>query len=433
MRKLIGLIVLAWIPVLFAQAPQKPFDGSILFKGGTLHVGNGDVIDRALIGVEDGKITLVKSGLTFTIDKTEYDTVIELSGKHIYPGFINMNNTLGITEIDAVRPTRDFNETGLFNPNIRAGIGFNTESDVLYSVRTNGVLYTQCTPRGGLVSGTSSIMSLDAWNWEDAAIKMEDGIHVNWPKKITSTGWWANPGPNQKNKNYEKNRDQLIDFITSAKAYCSKKNHQEINLKFEAFRGIFEGDKRIYFHVDFANEINEVVDLQRELKFKFPVIVGGYDSWLLVERLKENNFAVVLDRTHALPEFEGDDVNLPYKIPSKLEKAGLLYCLSMHGDMEAMNSRNLPFQAGTVRAFGLKSEEALQTITLNAAKIIGLDDVLGSVEEGKIASFFVSEGDALDMKSNNVILVMVEGRFVELKNRQQELYETYSNKYKSEN
>lgn len=429
MRNFLAILLCGLVSFALGQTPLEKYEGSILIKGGTLHVGNGDVVDRALIGIENGRITLVKSALTYTIDKTEYDTVIELSGKHIYPGFINANNTLGITEIDAVRPTRDFDETGQFNPNIRAGIGFNTESEVLYSVRTNGVLYTQCTPRGGLISGTSSVMALDGWNWEDAVVKMEDGIHINWPKKIVSTGWWANPGPNKKNKKYETYKKELVEFIQSAKAYSERKNHEEINLKFEAFREVFKGEKRIYFHVDFANEINEVIDLSRELKFKYPVIVGGYDSWLLVERLKENNFSVVLDRLHSLPEFDEDEVDLPYKIPKKLEEAGVLYCLSMHGEMEAMNSRNLPFQAGTARAYGLESEEAVQSVSLNVAKILGVDKDLGSIEEGKIATFFVSEGDALDMKSNQIVLAMINGRFLNLVNRQQKLFETYSKKY----
>ncbi|MCB0477769.1 MAG: amidohydrolase family protein [Crocinitomicaceae bacterium] len=432
MRNIILTLLLVPVFSALGQTPMEKYEGKILFKGGTLHVGNGDVIDRALIGVENGRITLVKSGLTYTIDKTEYDTVIELSGKHIYPGFINTNNTLGITEIDAVRPTLDFNETGLYNPNVKTGIAFNTESEVVYTVRTNGILYTQCTPRGGYVSGMSSIVSLDGWNWEDAVVKMEDGIHVNWPEKITSSGWWANPGPNVKNKKYDENRDELIQFIKSAKAYCEKKNYDQKNLKFEAFRGVFDGEKRIYFHADFANEINEIIDLSRELKFNFPVIVGGYDSWLLVERLKENKFSVILDRIHGLPEFDEDDVNLRYKLPLKLKEAGVLYCLSMHGDMEAMNSRNLPFQAGTARSFGLSKEDAVQSISLNVAKILGIDKDLGSVEEGKLASFFVSEGDALDMKTNKVILAFMNGRFLNLVNRQQQLYETYSNKYKSE-
>ncbi|MEZ4937511.1 MAG: amidohydrolase family protein [Crocinitomicaceae bacterium] len=432
MRVLITIYLFGVLQFVVGQTPQNPYKGKILFKGGTLHVGNGNVVDRALIGIENGRIILVKSGLTYTLDKTEYDTVIELSGKHIYPGFINTNNTLGITEIDALRPTLDFNETGLYNPNVRAGIAYNTESEVIYSVRTNGVLYTQCTPRGGYISGTSSIMSLDAWNWEDAVVKMEDGIHINWPVQITSSGWWANPGPNVKNKNYEENRDDLIQFIRSAKAYCEKKNYDQKNMKFEAFRGIFDGEKRIYFHADFANEINEIIDLSRELKFKFPVIVGGYDSWLLTERLKENNFSVILDRLHGLPEFDGDDVNMRYKIPKKLQEGGVLYCLSMHGDMEAMNSRNLPFQAGTARSWGLNKEEAIQSISLNVAKILGIDKDLGSIEEGKLASLFVSEGDALDMKTNKLVLAFMNGRFLNLINRQQQLYETYSNKYKSE-
>jgi len=427
----IALLVfsLSLILIGFSQTPEKDFKGKILITDGTLHVGNGKVIDRALIAVENGKIILVKSSLTFTIDRSLYDTVISVSGKHIYPGFINMNNVLGITEIDAVRPTRDFNETGAYNPNVRAGIAFNTESDVLYTVRSNGILLTQCTPRGGSISGTSSIMNLDGWNWEDAVVKMEDGVHINWPRKVTSSGWWANPGSNKANNQYKEQVSRLIAFIKSAKGYVEARNHDEINLKFESFREIFEGKKRIYFHANFANEINEIIDLSRELNFKFPVIVGGYDSWLLVERLKENNFSVVLDRLHNLPQFEEDDVNEPYKLPKKLEDAGVLYCLSMHGEMEAMNSRNLPFQAGTARAYGLENEEAIIAITLSPAKILGIDDVLGTVEEGKIATFFISDGDALDMKSNNVVMAMIAGRFLNLNNKQKQLYETYSNKY----
>lgn len=430
MRYLVLIAIIFSFGSIKAQTPEKDFKGKILFTGATLHVGNGKVVDRALIAVENGLITLVKSELTYTMDKSMYDTVINLSGKHIYPGFINMNNTLGITEIDAVRPTRDFNEAGIFNPNVRSGIAFNTESEIVYTVRSNGVLYTQCTPRGGFISGTSSILKLDGWNWEDAVIKMEDGIHVNWPQKIVSTGWWANPGPNQENKHYKKQTDQIKNFLKSAKAYSEKKNQDEKNLKFEAMRNIFKGDKRIYFHANFANEINEIIDLARELKFNHPVIIGGYDSWLLVERLKENGFSVILDRTHGLPEFEEDDVNQHYKLPKLLQDAGVPFCLSMHGDMEAMNSRNLPFQAGTARAFGLTNEEAVASISLNAAKILGLDTQIGSVEEGKKATFFVSNGDALDMKSNQVVLAIIDGRFLNLNNRQKQLYQKYSEKYK---
>jgi imidazolonepropionase-like amidohydrolase len=431
MRIIILLTFIGIWQVGTSQTPLPDTKGSVLFSGGTLHVGDGKVIDRALIVVEDGKITLVKSALTYSIDKSLYDSVINISGKHVYPGFINTNNNLGITEIDAVRPTKDFKETGNFNPNIRAGIAFNTESEIIYTVRSNGVLYTQCTPRGGYVSGTSSLMSLDGWNWEDAVIKMEDGIHVNWPKKITSTGWWANPGPNKKNKKYSEQVSEIVDFIKSAKAYSEKRKHDEVNLKFETFRNVFNGDKRIYFHANYANEINEIIDLQRELKFKFPVIVGGYDSWLLAERINENGFSVILDRTHGLPMFDEDDVNEPYKIPLKLQKAGVLYCLSMHGDMEAMNSRNLPFQAGTARAYGLDNEQAVASISLNTAKILGIDEQLGSVEVGKIASLFISEGDALDMKTNKVVMAMINGRFLNLENRQLKLYQTYSKKYES--
>lgn len=430
--RLLGLIISLFVVASgFAQvpAPLEQKHNKILLKGGRAHIGNGDYIDNSIIAIEKGKILYVKNALTNPIVASDWDTIVDITGKHVYPGFIAPNITMGLTEIDAVRATRDFNETGSWNPNVRALIGYNTDSEVMYTVRTNGVLVSQATPRGGVLSGTSSVMALDGWNWEDAVYHQDDGVHMNWPRKYQTSGWWAEPGPSSKNKQYEDAKNAIWDFFKAAEGYCKVNNHDEMNLKYEAMRGVFKGDQRLYIHADFAPEINDVIDFSREFNLKLPVLVGGYDAHLLANRLKENHFSVIIGRPHSLPLFEGDNVNAYYELAGKLQSKGVLFCISSEGDMEVMNTRNLPFMAGTAWAYGLSEEQAVMSITLNAAKILGVDTKLGSLEKGKDATLYVSDGNALDMRTNKGYMAMVKGRFIVMDNHQMRLYRTYKNKY----
>jgi imidazolonepropionase-like amidohydrolase len=421
---LVGLTTLAQVP-----APIDQVHNTILLNHGRAHIGTGEYIDNASVGIKDGKILFVRNALTNPIVESEWDTIIDITGKHVYPGFIAPNITMGLTEIDAVRATRDFRETGTMNPHVRALIGYNTDSEVMYTVRSNGVLISQSTPRGGLISGTSSVMAMDGWNWEDAVYRADDGVHLNWPRKYQTTGWWAEPGTSTKNKNYEKTKAVIWDFFKAAQAYAKVKNPDEMNLKFEAMRGIFKDDKRVYIHADFAPEINDIIDFSREFNLKFPVLVGGYDAHFLANRLKENHFSVIIGRPHSLPKFEDDNILSYYELAGKLQSKGVLFCISNAGDMEVMNTRNLPYMAGTAWAYGLTEEQAVMAITMNAAKILGVDDKVGSLEKGKDATLYVSEGNALDMRSNKGYMAMVKGRFMSMDNHQKQLYEKYKKRY----
>lgn len=429
----ICLLILTTFFVLvgFTQvpSPQPQKYDRILFQNGSAHIGNGEFIPNASIGVENGKIVHVKNALTYTVNSTDWDTIIQLKGKHIYPGFIAANITMGLTEIDAVRATRDFDEVGAINPNVRALIAFNTDSKVIYTVRTNGILVTQATPRGGLIAGSSSVMALDGWNWEDAVYKTDDGIHLNWPKKYHSTGWWAEPGPHKANLNYKKTLAKIYAFFEQAKSYLAEKRHEKTYLKLAAMRGVFEGNKRVYIHADFAPELNDIIDFSRHFDLNFPVIVGGYDAPLVAERLKENRFSVMIGCPHSLPLFDEDYVFTYYSLAAKLQHLGVSYCIQNAGDMEVMNARNLPFLAGTAWTYGLTEEEAVAAITNNVAQILGVDHQIGSLEKGKDATFFVSSGNALDMRTNDVILALVKGNFIVLDNHQMQLAEKYHKKY----
>jgi imidazolonepropionase-like amidohydrolase len=431
MNKTLAIIAIFILGNAFSQRPSpiEQKHSTIMLLHGKCHVGNGEYIDNSSIGIKDGKILFVKNALTNPIVESEWDTIVDISGKHVYPGFIAPDITLGLTEIDAVRATRDFRETGGWNPNVRALIGYNTDSEIIYTVRTNGVLVTQTTPRGGVISGTSSVMALDGWNYEDAVYAKDDGIHMNWPRKFQTSGWWAEPGPSSKNKEYENSKNAIWDFFKEAEAYCKIKNHDDKNLKFEAMRGVFNGGMRLYIHADFAPEINDVIDFSREFNLKLPVLVGGYDSHLLANRLKENHFSVIIGKPHSLPEFEDDNVNAYYELAAKLQAKGITFCISNAGDMEAMNARNLPFLAGTAWAYGLSEEQAVMSITLNAARILGVAHKIGSLEKGKDATLYVSEGNALDMRTNKGYMAMVKGRFIVMDNHQMQLYRQYKSKY----
>jgi len=415
---------------LLAQTPALPQSKSILLMNGVAHLGNGKVIENSAIGFKDGKINLVADATTIRLLPGAYDTIINIAGKHVYPGFIAVNSTLGLNEIGAVRATRDFAETGSYNPHVRSIISFNSDSKVTPTTRTNGILLTQVTPRGGIISGTSSIVELDGWSWEDMVMKTDDGIHMNWPGMF-SRDWEKHddPGtlpPLKKNDNYEKQKNELKQFFSDARSYSESAN-EEKNLRLEAMKGIFSGSKMLYVNVHYVKEIMDAVHFLKEAGVKKMVIVGGKDSWMVTDLLKENNIPVMLPCVHSLPGSADADIDLPYKLPSLLQKAGVLFCLN--NSDEPAQVRNLPFLAGTAAAYGLTKEEALSAITLNAAKILGIDNRVGSLEDGKDATLFISTGDALDMKSNNIEWAFIRGKKLDLSNEQKALNEKYLKRY----
>ena len=419
-------LFLSFFASAVAQTPAPDQNKRILLYGGIAHIGNGEVIENSLIILEDGKILTIEdaSNIRIDISDAEYYDVI---GKHVYPGFILPNTTLGLADIDAVRATRDFDEVGDFNPHIRSIIAYNTDSPVVPTVRTNGVLVGQITPRGGVISGTSSLVEFDAWNYEDALYKEDDAIHINWPESRFS--FEEHDHEENDDGGYEKKRSDIIEFFSRAKSYV-KSSNKKIDLKLEAMRGVFAGTKQLFIHVRTVKEIKAAVLFAKNLNLENFVLVGANDAWRVADFLAENEVPVVLNRLHRLPMRKSEDLDIAYKSAKILIDAGVLFCLDYEGDMERMGARNLPFTAGTSVAYGLSREEALMSITLNAAKILKVDSSLGSLEQGKDATLIVSEGDALDVMSNNISLAFIRGKKLDLSNHQIDLFEKYKKRHK---
>ncbi|QXP73924.1 amidohydrolase family protein [Tenacibaculum sp. AHE15PA] len=425
-----SLVCFLFLGNILAQqtpAPKQTQDYSI--EGATAHLGNGQVIENSLIMFSEGKIAFVGSAM---MKIARRGTVINAKGKHVYPGFIAANTSLGLAEIDAVRATRDFDEVGSMLPHIRSIIAYNTESKVIESMRPNGVLMAQITPRGGVISGTSSIVQFDAWNWEDAALKTDDGIHMNWPSNFSNGRWWLGEEPGLKpNKDYAKNIAQITSYINNAKAYLVGDKTAKI-LPYEALQGVLNGSQKMFVHVSGQKAITDAVTTLKKVGIKNLVIVHGQEAEKVADLLKENNIPVILERAHRLPSAEDEDYDLPYRAAKILSDAGILIGLGMEGDMERMSARNIPFYAGTYAAYGLGKEKALQLITQNNAKILGVDDKVGTLEVGKDATLFISEGDALDMRTNILNEAFIQGRKISLESHQTKLWKRYSNKYKNQ-
>ena len=394
-----------------------------LFIGATAHLGNGEVIETSAISIKNGKFEMVADATKIRINPSAFDTIYKLHSKHIYPSFIVPNTTLGITEIDAIRATKDFRETGGINPNVRTLIAYNTDSKLTKTVRSNGVLIAQVTPRGGRISGQSSVMCLDGNNWENAVLRSDDGIHLNWPHSFYNTGWWAEPGETKENKDYTTNVNDIKLFFDKAKSYAQSSNLMD--LKFESMRNLFDGGKTLFIHVNNASDMRDAIEFTKEYNIIKKVLVGAEDALKITSLLIKENIPLILNRVHRLPKSQDSPVDEQFTQAKKLEEAGVLFCLSYKGDMEAMGARNLPFTAGTTVAYGQEYEKAVQSITLNTAIILGISDLVGSIETGKNATFFISSGDALDMRTNNVEQAFIDGISINLNNHQKVLFDKY--------
>ena len=409
--------------------PAKDYKGKLYITGGTIHIGNGQVIEGGTIAVDNGKI--IQVGQNISIPSGNDIKVIDAKGGQVYPGLILPVTDLGLKEIaNGVRGSNDYEELGDLNPSVRSIVAYNTDSKIINTLKANGILLASVTPQGGTISGSSSVVQLDAWNWEDAAYKMDGAIHVNMPSFIVRPrrfGRRAGAEPSTDPTKEALNKvEEIKTFFREAKAYLQMPSHKETNLKFEAVKGLFSKQQKLFVHGDQVKQMLVAVDFAKEFGFDV-VIVGGSESWLIAPLLKANHIAVILNQEHALPTTEDDDVDQPYKTPAELQKAGVLFALNDdHGESRY---RNLSFNAGTAAACGLTKEQALQAITLNSARILGIDDRTGSLETGKDANIVISGGDILDMRTSLIEHCFIQGREVSLDNKQTQLYHRYMYKY----
>ncbi|MGV3764631.1 MAG: amidohydrolase family protein [Chitinophagaceae bacterium] len=426
LKYILALFSTCMLNLAMAQAdvyPAPAYKGLLFLKNATVHVGNGKVLENVTIKVSNGKIEAIAANMPIPMDDVK---VFDAAGKHVYPGLILPSSTLGLVEVSSVRASADARELGELNTNIRSIVAYNTDSKVINTLKSNGILFANVVPEGGIISGTSSVVQLDAWHWEDAVVKMDGGVHFRMPSLLNRGGRGGRFRQSAPAADPMERIEGVKQFFREAKAWYQAPQHENTNLKFDAVKGLFEKKQKLFIHCNIVKEMLVAADFKKEFGFDV-VIVGGSESFLIADMLKQLDMPVILAQSHALPTMEDDDVDQPYKTAVALQKAGVLYAI---GDEDGQTrGRNLPFNAGTAVAYGLSKEEALQAITLNPAKILGVDAATGSIEAGKDASFVVSEGDILDMRSSKITMAFIQGRYLDLTDKHKQLDERYRKKY----
>ncbi len=412
---------------IHCQIPAPPQGLPIYLVGGTIHTGDGNVIENGVIGFRDGKITLVTSRANFD-EKAVSGEILDVSGKQIYPGLIALNTSLGLREIDAVRATRDDREVGELNPNVRAIIAYNVDSKIIPTVRSNGILLAQIVPRGSVVPGLSSVVQLDAWTWEDAAIATDNGLHVIWPlfssaerQRYGGTG-----------KAHHSNRDlaqrrlaKIRKLFDDAQQYCQSTAPHRKNLKLEAICSVLSGKRKLFVHTNDAKGILSAIAFFQQYGLR-PIIVGGAQSDLVLDILQRDSIPIILTGVHRLPPQADAPVDHAYRLPAVLAANHILFAIAAPG---SWMQRNLPFHVGTAIAYGLPYEEGVKAVTANAAKILGIDHRCGMLKPGYDATLIVCSGDLFNPTTSTVEMAFIQGRRIDLDNLHKQLYRKYLIRY----
>lgn len=428
----------ALLTVTFAGATQNvplPAQGKpLLITGATLHTVSGAVIENGKMLTAGGRIKAI-SGPDGNIDAQGAD-VLNLTGKHIYPGFIAANTVLGLTEISAVRATNDFAEVGSLNPNVRALVAINADSELITVTRANGVLAALSVPQAGtagLITGTSALVQLDGWTFEDMSIEAAVALHVTLPSMRFNAELFPPPLDTrltELKKLTAQRLKTLEDAFDNAAAYKKARasgDATKIDTRWEAMLPVLDGKRPVFVTANDVAQIRYALGFAERYAIKL-VIVGGADAALLAELLRERRVPVIIGGVHHLPMRRGDDVDAPFRLAARLAEAGVTFCIARNASgFDAPHERNLPYEAATAAAFGLDRDVALKAITLYPAQILGVADRLGSLEPDKLASFFVADGDPLEARTK-IERVFIQGREVDVTNRQTRLNDKYREK-----
>ena len=407
--------------------PGKPQSHVIVLKGGDLYTVSSGVMKATDLVFDKGRITQIGKNITAPAGAE----VIDVSGKRVYPGLIAPETALGITEIGAVRATRDVSEVGSVTPEVSTHVAYNPDSEVLPTIRSNGVTTALVAPGGSLVRGRSSLLNLDGWTKEDAAEKLDLGLSVSWPRTSIINAWWMTQSAEEQKKNNEKNRKKLVEVFEKAhRYYVAKQTGDDLpeDLRWEAMAPIFSREMPVMISANGYRQIDQALELAKKYNLRI-IIVGGGEAWKLADRLKHDNVPVILRRVQSMPMRQDDGYDDAYRLPKKLADAGVKFCFSNSaGGPSTWDTRNLPFQAGQAIGGGLDPQTALRSLTLTTAEILGVDKEIGSLDIGKKATLVVSNGDLLDPLTNMVVYEFIGGRRVDLNNRHKQLFEKYRQK-----
>lgn len=414
---------------LGVKAP--PQSRPIVIENATIHTVSGEVIENGFVAFSDGRITHVSSGRPAGI-AGQHPIVIDGSGKHVYPGLVSANTLMGVTEIGSIDVTQDYRELGVITPEARAAVAINPDSTIIPVTRSNGILTAAVLPMGGVIPGRAAVIRMDGWTWEDLAIEADAGLMINWPSMRTFRAPWMRTSEEDQRRQTRESIQSIDDAFSAAEAYYATRDADPdtpFDLRYEGMREVLDGGKPVFIRAGQMEQIQAAV-LWAAGRGLRPVIVGGADADKCADLLKKHDVGVIITGTHSEPSRRDDPYDDPFTLPRRLEDAGIRWCLAgPGGSFETPHERNLPYHAATAVAYGLEHDRAIRAITLSAAELLGVADRLGSIEPGKFATLIITDGDPLEI-TTNVELAFIEGRAIDLDNKQTALAEKYREKYR---
>ncbi len=408
--------------VLLAVLLAAPaFAGPVVLRGATIHTVSGVDVPGGTLVLDGGKIVALGSDVEIPAGAE----VIDLDGKHVYPGFFQSLSSLGLTEIDSVQATVDLSEMGEVNSDLRAEVAVNADSLLLPVAVTGGVLTAHVALRGGAFTGTSAVLALRGWNWEDMTIRGGVGMHLRYPQ--------VTPGPRAKEEELKEIRGKamktLDDTLDRARDYRRARQaggDVGYDAKLEALLGVLDATMPLFLWADEKNQIESALDWTAEQGFENVVLVTGPDAAYVAKRLAEEQVPVILDGVLRLPSRRWEPYDASYTAAARLHEAGVRFAINDGGG--ASDARNLPFHAAMAASFGLPKDVALRSVTLAPAEILGVADRLGSLDVGKDATLIVTDGDPLEIVTR-IERVWIRGEEVDLsEDPQRRLYEKYDNR-----
>ncbi|MDP6442217.1 MAG: amidohydrolase family protein [Pirellulaceae bacterium] len=406
------------------EIPGKPSDKVVALRGGVIHPVSGPPIRNGVLLMHRGRITAVGKDVEIPADAE----VVDVAGKHIYPSLFDSYTNLGLVEVNAVRSTVDFAETGRVNPNVQAHLAINPDSEHIPVSRSNGVLLAMTAPSGGLISGQAAVIQLDGWTFEDLTLRAGAGMVLNWPRMAPVSDWWVESSVKDQYKARDKALKNLQETFDKAREYQRARranpSAQGLDARWEAMLPVLDRRVPLLVRANELQEIQSAVAFAVREKVRL-IIVGGYDAEECAELLKRHRVSVLITGVYRLPMRRSEPYDRPFTLPNRLREAGVPYCISCSGKFGAANIRNLPYHAAMAAAFGLPVEEALKAITLYPAQVLGVAHRVGSLDKGKDATLIITDGDPLET-STHVLDAYVRGAKVDLNNRHKRLWKKYS-------
>ncbi len=428
---LAALTAVAALAVAPAADAQEP--GAYALTGGEIHTLAGETISGGTVVVRDGMIEAVGADVSAPADAE----VIDVSGQRVYPGMFDAVTRLGLTEIGAVDVTNDVQELGQYNPQIVAATAVHPASEHIPVARANGITHALSAPSGGIIAGRASLIHLDGWTVEEMMGVESAVMVIDFPALQTQefnfeTFEVEERDFDEAKEEFEEEVSELEEWLEAAAHYARAteggSDRVERDLRLEALAGVVTGETKALVMASGEREIRRAVELMNEHGVQM-ILAGsgggffgpGLEVLEVTDLLSEHDIPVILPPTQRTPDRSDAPYDEPYALPGALHDAGVRFAF---GTFNSSDVRTLPYEAGMGVPYGLPREEALRAITLYPARIFGVGDRLGTIEEGKIANLIVTDGDPLEI-TTRVHHLFIQGRKTSTDNKHRELYEKY--------